>query len=69
MRRFRQAIINQRRRKEATQEIQEFQKESKETFSKQGTMYSHLSQLTEAAETQKMVGNSMIDIQLVLYYG
>ena len=39
-----------RRRKEAAQEFQEFQEGSEETFSRQGTTYSHLSQPAGAAE-------------------
>ena len=63
------SAANRRRRREAAQEVQEFQEGSEETFSRQGTTYSHLSQPAGAAETQKMDGNSTMDIQSVPYRG
>ena len=53
------SAANRRRRREAAQEVQEFQEG---TFSRQGTTYSHLSQPAGAAETQKMDRNSTMDI-------
>ena len=61
------SAANRRRRREAAQEIQEFQEGSEETFSRQGTTYSHLSQPAGAAETQKMDMNNTMDIQSVPY--
>ena|SRR2546423_384105 len=56
-----------RRRRDAAQEIQEFQEGSEETSSRQGTMNSHLSQPAGAAKTQKMNGNSTMNIQSMSY--
>ena len=63
------SATNRRRRRDAAQEIQEFQEGSEETSSRQGTTNSHLSQPAGAAETLKMDGNSTMDIQSVPYRG
>jgi len=63
------SATNRRRRRDAAQEIQEFQEGSEETSSRQGTTNSHLSQPAGAAETQKMDGDSTMDIQSMSYRG
>jgi hypothetical protein len=63
------SAANRRRRRDAAQEIKDFQEGSEETSSRQGTTDSHLSQPAGASETQKMDGNSTMDIQSVSYCG
>ena len=57
------SAANRRRRRE------DFQGGGGETSSRQGTTDSHLSQPAGASETQKMDGNSTMDIQSVSYRG
>ena len=61
------SAANRKRRRNTAQEVQEVQEGSEETSSRQGTTDSHLSQPAGAAETQKMDGNSTMDIQSVSY--
>ncbi|GES82408.1 hypothetical protein RCL_jg5016.t2 [Rhizophagus clarus] len=61
------SAANRRRRRDVAQEIKDIQEGSEETSSRQGTTDSHLSQPAGASETQKMDGNSMMDMQSVSY--
>ncbi|GBC07162.1 hypothetical protein RclHR1_00730011 [Rhizophagus clarus] len=63
------SAANRRRRRDVAQEIKDIQEGSEETSSRQGTTDSHLSQPAGASETQKMDGNSMMDMQSVSYCG
>ncbi|GET03771.1 hypothetical protein RCL_jg827.t1 [Rhizophagus clarus] len=61
------SAANRRRRRDVAQEIKDIQEGSEETSSRQGTTDSHLSQPAGASETQKMDGNSMMNMQSVSY--
>ncbi|GES89365.1 IS607 family transposase [Rhizophagus clarus] len=61
------SAANRKRRRDVAQEIKDIQEGSEETSSRQGTTDSHLSQPAGASETQKMDGNSMMDMQSVSY--
>ncbi|GES78843.1 IS607 family transposase [Rhizophagus clarus] len=61
------SAANRRKRRDVAQEIKDIQEGSEETSSRQGTTDSYLSQPAGASETQKMDGNSMMDMQSVSY--